>query len=442
MEKRKKSFLFCLYIFVLAFFLSSCQFNSTCRKPKDGELKDIVGISYNGLRKKLAVLSSPRDVLAWCSAFVSVFDYDETQGKLSFDRNFELSDNIANIVKWIKDSIVVSLYNKLEVIDYLSGNKLSVDTNLDINSLSVGSNSILVLSFIKGSALFVENFEDFVSYRRAVLFSSLPNGIREGDFFSAGDGKELAFLPLDKTFQAIIIPDNISPRSLTFEVKEAISAGNSKKTEVSAVLSQLSFKPENSEEVRFISGAKSAGKFLVSLSQKGDKKGVLLLDSRCIAPDSQSSQNCAWFLGVTENVSDVFPFSLSLGSGNIFFFILRGKNEAFSYIAYFDGSDLFLLSADSFPYSSFYELLQKEINEEKETSSSVVEDKFKESKSYGVSRNDKVADNAENSDNLANFSGKIYKIKLVFVMKSFMGGKEEDKLSIFTYESKLSLSQK
>jgi|GEM_PF-3337306 hypothetical protein len=440
MGKRKKSLLFCFFILAIAFSLSSCQFNSTCRKPRDGELKDVVGISYNSLRKKLAVLSAPRDVLAWCSAFVSVFDYDETQGKLSFDRNFELSDNIANSIKWIKDSIVVSLYNKLEVINYLSGNKLSIDTNLDIDFLSVGSNSVLALSLIKGSALFAENFDDFVSYKKATLFSSLPKGIREGDFFTVEGGKELAFLPLDKTFQAIIIPDNISPKSLTFDVKEAILSGNSKKTEVSSTLSQLSFRPKNSEEVKFISGVKSTGRFLFSLSQKGDKKGVLILDSRCVASDSLSSQNCAWFLGVTENVSDVFPFSLSFGSGNIFFLILRGKSEAFFYITYFDGLDLFLLSTDSFPYSSFYELLQREIKEEKETTSAV-ENNVKESKSESVSKSNKVINSVEQSDDSANFSGRIYKIRLVFVMKHFIGGKEEDKLSIFTYETKVSFSQ-
>ena len=163
-----------LCILVLYLYLHSCQ-DIKCRTPNLGELENPISISY--AHNKLAIVSSPEDVLEWCSSYLTIYNvgWDEKTSAvvISPSKIVPLSGKVAGDVTYLEkiSSFIVGVRDKklLEIVNIkneLSLGKISVELN-DISAIDTYENVINILSSFEKRISIIKYNEkyDFERYK-------------------------------------------------------------------------------------------------------------------------------------------------------------------------------------------------------------------------------------------------------------------------------------
>ena len=408
---------FSAIFFSALFFTHGCYVNANCKEPELGETENIADASVRG--DLVAILSSPRDVLKWCSAFITVFKYDSEGRQLIPSRVFGLSGGIARFVEWVEDDkenlfLTVPLHDKgnLDIVLFPAGKKLSVDTGIfDIGEMGAGDNSLFVLSLLQRDLIFIYDFYLFMESRGregSSTFKSIPREMKK--FVSLEiNGQKKIITPVSGKNEIFVFPDRTSLK-LEFPLSIVSGGENEQKTSgdnVSIVKLGLNSSGElpvtinwsstdengegNTEKPsvvlsEFISYS-SGFVFIpahIEFSEGGEGQntrkrvsGILALRKECLLQPDEEEKGCFWFLIPPEETpSDKISFFLSKGKliddsseGDMIFAFVEKKTEgkdekAYIYLWFFSSRNNFFGFIDKreILLSPFYEFVEFDVN--------------------------------------------------------------------------------
>ncbi len=460
---------FVRFLFAVPFllFFSSCQTDMSCRKPNPNELKNIKSILFKD--GKLVVLSSPQDVLTWCSAFLSVFEYSEDS--LRFLKNIELSGKIAHDIVWIDKRLAVLISSSdrqvIDVVDPEIGevvSSLSLDLQ-NMKSISSYGKSILVLPQLDKRIFFAEDIDELINNSKSGRYFVIEYLAKSGAIAEAG-GKKYIFIIGEKNSMNAISQDgitqdiNISEITNIAQLQQEFISAVSSEVKPSQRLEQLGINVTFNSKMFF----RDVFIFIHASSESGDMKGIFVYDVRCL---NESIQNCSWFVPITSDknssLDNIFVFyPIRYGDNlKIFPFIYsitsdvndEEKKRQYSFIS------LLLLNDGKFYFvdkkivsiSQIYELVEYEISEYKEERNSSVSEDEGEYNSGDKGEYNKVSSGKnEYSDKFSDSDGKTSRevrdtyeyekgisLKIKFVFKE----NEYDNIRFFEYETNLLLNQ-
>ncbi|MCX7733420.1 MAG: hypothetical protein N2254_01435 [bacterium] len=161
-----------LYLSVPLLFSSlfvSCKVDVACKQPNLGELVDVKdGIVYDDM---LFVLSSPQDVLGWCSAYFTVFKIDKQSKSVSPYGNYLIDGKIANQIVLVKDKIMIPLQDKNSIyfasIESIKNNRTSSEQIFleveDISYIYSYADVFLFSSIISRKIILAQDVEQFIN---------------------------------------------------------------------------------------------------------------------------------------------------------------------------------------------------------------------------------------------------------------------------------------
>ncbi len=447
-------------LFAIPFFLffSSCQIDMNCRKPNPNEFRNIKSILFKD--GKLVVLSSPQDILTWCSAFLSVFEYSE--GNLRFLRNIELSGKIAHDIVWVNGSLAVLISSSdRQVVDVVDPERGEVISSLSLDlqnmkSISSYGKSILVLPQLDRKVFFTEDIDELIS-RKGGRYFTLNYLAKSGAIAEAG-GKKYIFIIGEKNNINVISQDGITQN---INISEITLIAQQQQEFVSAVSSEVKLSPRldrRSINLTFNSKMffRDAFIFIQANSDSGDMKGVFVYDVRCL---NEPIQNCSWFIPITSDknssLDNIFVFyPIRYGDNLKIFPIIYSitydvdngeKKRQYSFISLLllnDGK-FYFVDKEVVSVSEIYDLIAYDISEYKvEPNSSVSENKGEDGKVSSAKNaypdkfpnsDGKTSQEVQNSYN----SKKGISLKIKFVFKE----SEYDNIRFFEYEANLLLSQ-
>jgi hypothetical protein len=447
---------FVLFLFAIPFFLffSSCQIDMNCRKPNPNELKNIKSVLFKD--GKLVVLSSPQDVLTWCSAFLSVFEYSE--GNLRFLRNIELSGKIAHDMVWVDKSLAVLISSSdRQVIDVVDPDVGKVVSSFspdlqNIKLISSYGKSLLVLPNLDQKVFFVEDVSDFIISKSGKYFNLnfFPKSGIVGDV----EGQKYIFIIPQNTndglfvviFQnGVIQSANISEG---YSLVDVFQYGGA----ISTIQSQIKSSPRLSllgSNLVFNSKMFFRDGFLFIHANLGDMKGIFVYNVRCI---NEPIQNCSWLVPITsESLDDVFVFSpINYGDNLKVFPVIYsitsdvgGKGEkrqnSFISLLVLNEGKFYFVDKKIVSSSQIYDLVGYDISEYKmELNSSVSENKKVSSTKNTYSDKFSNSDGGVSKESQNAYeSKKGISLKIKFVFKE----NEYDNIRFFEYETNLLLNQ-
>lgn len=170
--KRTSTWIVFSVAFALLEIIKGCTVDVHCRNPKLGELVDVRdGVLFED---KLFVLSSPQDVLTWCSSYITVFEVDNSSSSPTPYKVVELGGKIANKIAVVGDNILIPLLDK-NAIQIISADDIRVPEPANTkNFQAILKNS----SFGGQNQITLEDIEDiyYLDFSsRAILISSLIN---------------------------------------------------------------------------------------------------------------------------------------------------------------------------------------------------------------------------------------------------------------------------
>jgi hypothetical protein len=463
MIKKNKNFVISFskfFVSILSFlvslsFLFSCQIDMNCRKPNPNELKDIKDMAYKD--GKLAVLSSPQDVLGWCSAFVSIFEYSDDN--LRFLKNVELSGKIAHDVVWVDKKILVLVSgSKGQVIDVVDPEEGKVTSNLSLDLQNMEAifsfgKSILVLPQLDTKIFFTEDIDEFISSKRGKYFTLnyLPKSGAIGEaggkkyIFIIGEKNNINVISQEGITQNINIPEiTIQQQQFIFDVSSEVKSS----PRLDGLGSNLIF----NSKMFFRDG------LLFIQANSEEMKGIFTYDVNCLV-NKNETQNCSWFVPITsDRLNDIFVFSLqhdenlSLKIFPVIYTISydEKKNTSFISLLVFKERKFYLVDKKIVDTSYFYELVsfditqsQYEINSgsgEKEDKSENKKDKSDNKYSDNKFTDNKFSGSNENNRNQNISESKIKKL-VVVKMKFAFKKKDYDEIDFFEYKINLLLNQ-
>jgi len=469
MTKENKNFVIPFskfFISILSFFVSlsfffSCQIDINCRKPNPNELKDIKDMDYKD--GKLAVLSSPQDVLSWCSAFVSIFEYSDDN--LRFLKNVELSGKIAHDVVWVDKKILVLVSGSngqvIDVVDPEEGKVIS-SLSLDLQNMeaifSYGK-SILVLPQLDTKIFFTEDIDEFISSKRGKYFTLnyLP---KSGAIAEAGGKKYISIIGEKNNINVISqegITQNINISEITIQQQQFTSAVSSE-VKPSPRLDPLGSNLIFNSKMFFRDG------LLFIQASSEEMKGIFTYDVNCLV-NKEETQNCSWFVPITsDRLNDIFVFSLPLDENlslkifPVIYGISADEKKQYSFISLlvFKERKFYFVDKKIISTSPLYELVRYEVSQSDEdginSGSREKEDKSenKKDKSDNKYSDNKFTDNKftgsnENNSNENNGDQNISESKirkvLVVKMKFAFKKKDYDEIDFFEYKINLLLNQ-
>lgn len=214
----KKFFSLSLYFLTLLLLSSlfvGCKVDVTCKQPNLGELVDVKdGLVYDDL---LFVLSSPQDVLGWCSAYFTAFKIDKQNKSVSPYKNFLIDGKIANQIVLVKDKIMIPLQDKnsiyfasIQSIKNDSSNSKQIFPEVeDISYIDSYEDAFLFSSIISRRIILAQDVEEFINSggkSGLISFSYFVEKpvivkINQGNFVAgiSEGGRKIIFLP-DKAF--------------------------------------------------------------------------------------------------------------------------------------------------------------------------------------------------------------------------------------------------
>jgi hypothetical protein len=449
-----KFFVLTLSFFVSLSFFFSCQIDMNCRKPNPNELKDIKDIAYKD--GKLAVLSSPQDVLSWCSAFVSIFEYSD--GNLKFLKNVELSGKIAHDVVWVDKKILVLVSGSngqvIDVVDPETG-KVIISLSLDLQNMesifSYGK-SILVLPQLDTKIFFTEDIDELISSKRGKYFTLnyLP---KSGAIGEAG-GKKYIFIIGEKNNINVISQDGITQN---INISSEITTQQQQKEFISAVSSEVKSSPRLDtlgSNLTFNSKMFFRDGLLFIQASSEEMRGIFTYDINCLINKGET-QNCSWFVPITsDRLNDIFVFSLPLDENlslKIFPVIYsisydEKKNTSFISLLVFKERKFYLVDKKIVDTSHFYELVSFDISQsDRDEMNSERAEKEDKSENKKDKSDNKYSDNKFTGSNENNGNQNISesKIKKVVVVKMKFAFKREgyDEIDFFEYKINLLLNQ-
>ena len=469
MTKENKNFVIPFNKFsisILSFFVSlsfffSCQIDINCRKPNPNELKDIKDMDYRD--GKLAVLSSPQDVLSWCSAFVSIFEYSD--GNLKFLKNVELSGKIAHDLVWVDKKILVLVSGSngqvIDVVDPEEG-KVIISLSLDLQNMeaifSYGK-SILVLPQLDTKIFFTEDIDEFISSKRGKYFTLnyLP---KSGAIAEAG-GKKYIFIIGEKNNINVISQEGITQNINISEITTQQQQQQEEKF-ISAVSSEVKPSPRLDplgSNLIFNSKMFFRDGLLFIQANSEEMKGIFTYDVNCLV-NKDEPQNCSWFVPITsDRLNDIFVFSLPLDENlrlkifPVIYGISADEKNQYSFISLlvFKERKFYLVDKKIIDTSPLYELVRYEVSQSDgdgtDSGSGKKEDRSenKKDKSDDKYSDDKFTDNKftgsnENNGNQNISESKIIKV-LVVKMKFAFKKKDYDEIDFFEYKINLLLNQ-
>jgi hypothetical protein len=459
MTKENKNFVIPFskfFISILSFFVSlsfffSCQIDINCRKPNPNELKDIKDMAYKD--GKLAVLSSPQDVLSWCSAFVSIFEYSD--GNLKFLKNVELSGKIAHDVVWVDKKILVLVSGSngqvIDVVDPEEG-KVIISLSLDLQNMeaifSYGK-SILVLPQLDTKIFFTEDIDEFISSKRGKYFTLnyLP---KSGAIAEAG-GKKYIFIIGEKNNINVISQDgitqNINISEITTQQQQFISSVSSE-VKPSPRLDPLGSNLIFNSKMFFRDG------LLFIQASSDEMKGIFTYDVNCLV-NKEETQNCSWFAPITsDRLNDIFVFSLPLDENlslkifPVIYSISADEKKQYSFISLlvFKERKFYFVDKKIISTSPLYELISYDMSQSDEdeinsgSGEKEVKSENKKDKSDNKYSDNKFTGSNENNGNQNISESKIKKV-LVVKMKFAFKKKGYDEIDFFEYKINLLLNQ-
>ena len=443
------------FLFSLSFFFS-CQIDMNCRRPNPNELKDIKDMDYRD--GKLAVLSSPQDVLSWCSAFVSIFEYSDDN--LRFLKNVELSGKIAHDLVWVDKKILVLVSGSNgQVIDVVDPEEEKVISSLSLDLQNMEAifsygKSILVLPQLDTKIFFTEDIDEFISSKRGKYFTLnyLPKSGAIGEaggkkyIFIIGEKNNVNVIPQDGTTQ------NINISEITTQQQQFISAVSSE-VKPSPRLDPLGSNLIFNSKMFFRDG------LLFIQANSEEMKGIFTYDVNCLV-NKDETQNCSWFVPITsDRLNDIFVFSLPLDENlrlkifPVIYGISADEKKQYSFISLlvFKERKFYLVDKKIIDTSPLYELVRYEVSQSDgdgtDSGSGKKEDRSenKKDKSDDKYSDDKFTDNKftgsnENNGNQNISESKIIKV-LVVKMKFAFKKKDYDEIDFFEYKINLLLNQ-
>jgi len=451
-----KFFVLTLSFFVSLSFFFSCQIDMNCRKPNPNELKDIKDMDYRD--GKLAVLSSPQDVLSWCSAFVSIFEYSDDN--LRFLKNVELSGKIAHDLVWVDKKILVLVSGSngqvIDVVDPEEG-KVIISLSLDLQNMeaifSYGK-SILVLPQLDTKIFFTEDIDEFISSKRGKYFTLnyLP---KSGAIAEAGGKKYISIIGEKNNINVISqegITQNINISEITIQQQQFISAVSSE-VKPSPRLDPLGSNLIFNSKMFFRDG------LLFIQANSEEMKGIFTYDVNCLV-NKDETQNCSWFVPITsDRLNDIFVFSLPLDENlrlkifPVIYSISADEKKQYSFISLlvFKERKFYFVDKKIISTSPLYELVRYEVSQsdedginsgsrEKEDKSENKKDKSDNKYSDNKFTDNKFAGSNENNGNQNISESKIRKV-LAVKMKFAFKKKDYDEIDFFEYKINLLLNQ-
>ncbi len=425
----KKILLTKIPYFCFSISLISCQIDRICKSPSAGELNNVVDAVFSG--GKLYVLSSPIDVLTWCSAFVSVFVKNE-YGSFTFKNNITLSGNIATYISAVSEGILlIPIQAPQQKLSVIYGEKL-YDLSFEISDffyIHSYRGTFFVSSSLDKKILFVRDIRAFLDDKNAEVFSDVAK--LKGAIFSDKEGKIGIALP--SSHDILILPDAVS---------YAIKSEGIELFEVSDFSEPFLFVPARSEN-------------------KDD--GLLAINSSCILGGMNTNEDavCEWFLSITGldliSIKRLRVFSFEPPNFKVRFFIFTISDnlkyngaEAGGLISIWiwDEKSFHHISSEGLLPSPFYEVVDfsvnyigDEVRDEKrradkgEINDDKDENPFDKDKSNDVNFTDVVSSDVEDESNKIWFDDinkeDINKKIYVRVIKRWRGG--ESKLSYFEF---------
>ena len=451
------------FLFSLSFFFS-CQIDMNCRRPNPNELKDIKDMDYRD--GKLAVLSSPQDVLSWCSAFVSIFEYSDDN--LRFLKNVELSGKIAHDLVWVDKKILVLVSGSngqvIDVIDPEEG-KVIISLSLDLQNMeaifSYGK-SILVLPQLDTKIFFTEDIDEFISSKRGKYFtlSYLP---KSGAIAEAG-GKKYIFIIGEKNNINVISQEGITQNINISEITTQQQQQQQQEEEnfISVVSSEVKPSPRLDplgSNLIFNSKMFFRDGLLFIQANSEEMKGIFTYDVNCLV-NKDETQNCSWFVPITsDRLNDIFVFSLPLDENlrlkifPVIYSISADEKKQYSFISLlvFKERKFYLVDKKIIDTSPLYELVRYEVSQsdedginsdsgEKEDKSENKKDKSDNKYSDNNFTDNKFVGSNENNGNQNISESKIRKV-LAVKMKFAFKKKGYDEIDFFEYKINLLLNQ-
>jgi hypothetical protein len=469
MTKENKNFVIPFnkfFISILSFFVSlsfffSCQIDINCRKPNPNELKDIKDMDYRD--GKLAVLSSPQDVLSWCSAFVSIFEYSD--GNLKFLKNVELSGKIAHDLVWVDKKILVLVSGSngqvIDVVDPEEG-KVIISLSLDLQNMeaifSYGK-SILVLPQLDTKIFFTEDIDEFISSKRGKYFTL--NYLPKSGAIAETGGKKYIFIIGEKNNINVISQEGITQN---INISEITTQQYQQQREdfISAVSSEVKPSPRLDPLVSnliFNSKMFFRDGLLFIQANSEEMKGIFTYDVNCLV-NKDETQNCSWFVPITsDRLNDIFVFSLPLDENlrlkifPVIYGISADEKKQYSFISLlvFKERKFYLVDKKIIDTSPLYELVGYDVSQsdedginsdsgEKEGKSENKKDKSDNKYSDNKFTDNKFAGSNENNGNQNISESKIRKV-LAVKMKFAFKKKGYDEIDFFEYKINLLLNQ-
>lgn len=277
---------------------TGCTTDIICKKPEAGELVDVKdGLAVDNL---LFVLSSPQDVLNWCSPYISVFKIESNS--LSFYKMIELPAKISSKMVLAKNTILTTLQDTNSIylipvssIIQSSDDHMQIKLDIeDIYHISAYDDSFAISSLISRKTIFGD-IDEIIKSKREKNLEWFNSSVRMPTIIKIGDKKYV--IGLNEKQDAIhILPDRefsiinkdvtmfnqpISNITKNFQFTEPISF---KTSEI------FLFYPIFAYEDRIFIPSK------ITIENSRTVTGIISIHNECLLDETKNIPNCYFFL--------------------------------------------------------------------------------------------------------------------------------------------------
>lgn len=286
-------------LLLLLIIQTGCAIDTVCKKPEAGQLIDVKdGIALDNL---IFVLSSPQDVLSWCSPYVSVFKIDN--GNISFQKNIDLPGKIAGKIVLSKDLILITLPDTNSLystsISSMLQNKndykqIVLDSVEDIYYISAYEDFFAISSAISKRLIF-GNLDDFINSNGKQGFKIFDSFVKTPAIIKNGNEKHV--IGLDESGGNVyIFPD----KKFTIKDKE-LKLFNQSISEITQVFSSsepVSYRPNQVSLFYPITSYKDRIFIPSKLTTEDGETitGIISVLSECFKNETEDLTNCYSFL--------------------------------------------------------------------------------------------------------------------------------------------------
>ncbi len=296
---KRKNFL-ALFIGAITLFLYQCEIKLNCKNPELGENNNIKDALF--INGKLVVLSSPQDVLTWCSSFITVYELNENSSFIP-TKVVGLSGKVAKRLGYINEKIVVTLQDKeaLEILDKEINpiGKITLQLS-DIYHLAYLENSFAISSYIDSKILIVNNPPKFFGSGgndgKNILqvddIRKLKGFIISDKFISFIKNKNyVAILPENKDIIFELPIEVLHPSDIT---QATISGQSSFDFAQNHVSKKIGKKENSNRNIKFLHHGIPNGNFVAVPSFLDNTTGILIIFPSCLTEFTGSDYLDDW----------------------------------------------------------------------------------------------------------------------------------------------------